>query len=212
MDINIIKAEVLKYAQNLHIDKLVAGTSGNVSFYDRENKVMVITPSSVNYMEISTENIMVMDLDGNIKEGDGRPSSEWQMHAEVYKNRDDLNAVIHTHSPAATTFAVLQEEIPVILVEMVPYLKGDIMVSDFALPGTPDVGTVALKVLLNRNACLLASHGVLTVGTDLLNAYEAAIYTEDVANIYLKAKSVGTPKLVPQYAAQKMYNKYFGNN
>ncbi len=210
MDIHKLKHDILEYAQSLYKDKLVAATSGNISFFDRENNIMAITPSSQSYMKMGTENIMILDACGNIIEGVGRPSSEWQMHAEIYKSRSDINSVVHTHSPYATAFAVLNEDIPIILVEMVPYLKGDLKVSKFALPGTADVGKVALEVLKNRNACLLANHGVVAVGADVEEAYTAAAYAEDVAKIYGKAKTLGVPVMVDKKSVEAMNLKYFG--
>ena len=188
MELELEKKELLDFTHQSFNEKLFAGTSGNLSVYDRENDVIIITPSSIAYETMELEDIMVIKTDGTIVEGKHKPSSEWRMHAEIYKKLSSVNSIVHTHSPYATSFAVSGESIPVILIEMVPFLGGDVKVAKFALPGTPEVGTEALKVLPNRNACLLANHGVLTIGKNLAQAHIRAIYVEDAAKIYAMAK------------------------
>ena len=99
--------------------------------------------------------------------------------------------MVHTHSPYATAFAVNNKGIPTILIEMVPFLGGDVPLAAFALPGTEGVGTEAVKVLKERTGCLLANHGVLAVGKDLEQAHLRAVYIEDAARICSIAMSNG---------------------
>lgn len=202
-----MKKEILQYAQRLYRDKLVTGTSGNISIFDSENNCVVITPSSKEYMKITEDNIIIMDFDGNVIEGIGKPSSEWRMHVEIYRNRRDIKAVVHTHSPYATGFAVLNESIPIILIEMVPWLNGEIQVAEFALPGTVEMGATALKVLTDKYACLLSNHGVLAVGESIQKAYNRVAYVEDAAKIYFISKAIGEPKLLPESAVRHMMSK-----
>lgn len=202
-----IQKTVLKYAQTLYLDKLVAGTSGNISIYDTEHNVVAITPGSEDYMKMTWERIVIIDLQGNVIEGSGKPSSEWRMHTEIYKRRSDIKAVVHTHSPYATGFAVLHEDIPVILLEMIPWIKGDIRVSELALPGTVEVGTVALEVLRERYACLLRNHGVIAVGETIQKAYTRAAYVEDAAKIFYISKTAGTPHMIPEEMIRMMQVK-----
>ena len=200
---------ILKYAKALYLDKLVAGTSGNISLYDPEQGLIVITPGSEDYMTMTRDRVMVIDLDGAVIAGGGKPSSEWRLHAGIYKSRSDIKAVVHTHSPYATGFAVLHENIPVILIEMIPWLRGDIKIAEFAIPGTAEVGMKALEVLADRHACLLANHGVLAVGDTIQKAYTRASYVEDAAKIYYLAKTSGTPRLVAEDAQKIMFKKFF---
>ncbi len=144
------KAAVCACAKRSYQEKLFAGTSGNLSAYDEESGRMVITPTSVPYEEITPEDMVVMDLDGTVYEGTRQPSSEWRMHAAVYQAKPETGAIIHTHSPYATAFAVNHRKIPVILIEMVPFLGGDIPLARFAYPGTAAVGEEAVKVLRDR--------------------------------------------------------------
>ena len=206
--INEARRQVVDYAQRLYIDKLVAGTSGNISIYDSDSGVVAITPTSEDYMQMTEDSIILIDMDGNTIEGAGKPSSEWPMHTELYKNRKDIKAVVHTHSPYATGFAVLGETIPVILLEMVPRLKGCIPVTELALPGTIDTAMVALRSLENHDVCLLRNHGVITVGCALEQAYTRAVYVEESAVIYNIAKTCGVPQLIPDDMISDMMKKY----
>ena len=204
------KKILLKMAHRSYEEALFAGTSGNLSVYDREKETMIITPISIPYETMEEEDLVLMRLTGEIIEGKHKPSSEWRMHAAVYKERKDVGAVVHTHSPYATSFAVNRESIPVILIEMIPFLGGDVMVADFALPGTEDVGLEALKVLKGRNACLMSNHGVLAVGETLEQAHIRAIYVEDAAKIYSLARSNGDVKEVPEEFVEIMKNRRKG--
>ena len=202
-----IKEELLAVTKQSYNEQLFAGTSGNLSIYDRETGIMAITPSSVPYDTMTADDIVILKLDGEIIEGTNRPSSEWRMHAVIYKERDDVKAIVHAHSPYATSFSVSDETIPVILIEMVPFLGGDIKVARFGLPGTPEVGLEALKVLEDRNSCTLANHGTLAIGGSLAQAHIRAIYVEDAAKIYHFAKCNGNVQAVGEEFVEIMKNR-----
>lgn len=202
------KAELLNYTKQSYDEALFAGTSGNLSTYDANSGIMLITPSSVTYATMTIDDIMALTLDGAILEGPHRPSSEWRMHSEIYKSMPDVGAIMHTHSPYATSFAVSNETIPVILIEMIPFLGGDIQVADFALPGTAEVGIEAIKKLEYRNACLLANHGTVAVGANLSQAHIRAVYVEDAAKIYSLAKGNGNVVVITDEYVQIMLKRY----
>lgn len=190
-------------------EKLMAGTSGNVSCYDHATGVMAVTPSNVDYRTMEPADVVCMRLDGTVVTDNGlRPSSEWRMHAEIYRARDDVAAIVHTHSPRATAFAVVREPIPIVLVEMLPFLGGDVPLAAFALPGTEEVGTAAAAALERRNACLLENHGVVAIGQDLPQAYIRAVYVEDAATICHFARQLGEPVLVPADAVEALRARY----
>ncbi|MDO4268405.1 MAG: class II aldolase/adducin family protein [Eubacteriales bacterium] len=199
MDLSTQKQAVLSAARKAYAEKLMAGTSGNMSVYCREAGLMAITPSSYDYSIMEEKDIVVIDLEGNIKEGCHRPSSEWKMHAEIYKALPHVGAVVHTHSPYATCFAVNHQEIPVILIEMIPFLKGSLEVSAYAEQGSAQVGINAVPILSRKNACLMANHGVVAVGGSMPEAYINAVYVEDTAKIYHMALTAGTPVTIPGY-------------
>lgn len=191
-----IREELLEMSKRCYREALFAGTSGNLSYFDREAGEMYITPGSVPYETMTADELVRMTLDGEVLEGERKPSSEWRMHAEIYRQKPEVSAVIHTHSPYATSFAVNNRKLPVILIEMVPFLGGDIEVADFAIPGTVEVGTEAVKKLQDRYACLMANHGVLAVGASLEQAHTRAVYTEDAAKIYSLALNNGDVKVI----------------
>ena len=198
-DLSKLKQAVLLTAKKAYEEKLMAGTSGNMSVYSPEDKWMVITPSSYDYGVMEEKDIVVIDLDGNVIEGCHRPSSEWKMHAEIYRHLPRVGAVVHTHSPYATSFAVNHQEIPVILIEMIPFLKGKLEVSAYAEQGSAQVGLNALPILERKNACLMANHGVVAVGATIEEAYINSVYVEDTAKIYHMALGAGHPVVIPGY-------------
>ena len=134
---------------------------------------------------------MAIDLNGNILQGKHSPSSEWRMHAAIYRADARVNAIVHTHSPHATAFAINRMRIPAVLYEMVFFLGGDIPVAEGAIPGTPEVGENCVPVLKERNGCLMANHGALAVGDTLDRAYTRAVYIEDAAKAYSVALTHG---------------------
>lgn len=186
-----MREAVCGWARQCYAEKLFAGTSGNLSVYDRERGLMVITPTSVAYEHITPEDMVVLRLDGEVLEGMYRPSSEWRMHAAVYEAKPGVAAMVHTHSPYASAFAVNNRGIPVVLIEMVVFLGGDVPLARYATPGTRAVGDEAVKVLEDRGGCLLANHGVLAVGGSLEQAHLRAVYIEDAAKICSIAMSSG---------------------
>lgn len=186
-----IQSQLVQTAQRAYREKMFAATSGNLSVFDRESGKIYITPGSFPYEEMTPEDIMAIDLDGNILEGKHSPSSEWRMHAAIYREDKRVNAIVHTHSPYATAFAINHMRIPAVLYEMVFFLGGDIPVAEGAIPGTPEVGENCVPVLKERNGCLMANHGALAVGDTLDRAYTRAVYIEDAAKAYSVALTHG---------------------
>ena len=202
---NQLKRDVLHAAKRMYREALVSGSSGNVSAYDPEKKLMAITPSGMDYDTMTADDIVVMEISGKVVSGKAEPSSEWRMHALFYEERGDVKAVVHTHSPYATGFAVLRQAIPLILIEMVPFLGGDIPLADFAMPGSRDLGKKAMDVLDERFGCLLTSHGALAIGASVAEAYLRAVYIEDAAKIYFNAVCTGgKPYIIPDEIARQL--------
>ena len=187
-----LKYQVCDWAKRAYQDGLFEGTCGNLSAFDRTQGIVVITPSGVAYDRYRPEDMVVIDLEGRVLEGNYPPSSEWIMHTMVYRQKPEVNAVIHTHSPYASAFAVRNEGIPAILIEMIPTLGGDVPLAQFGMPGTEEVGAEAVKVLQGRGGCLLANHGVLAEGDTLEQACVRAGYVENAAMICAIAQSSGT--------------------
>lgn len=191
MNIPELKQQVCDWARRAYGDGLFEGTCGNLSAFDRERGAVVITPSGLAYDRYRPEDMVVIGLDGHVLEGNYRPSSEWIMHTMVYRQKPEVNAVIHTHSPYASAFAVRNQGIPAILIEMIPTLGGDVPLAAFGMPGTEEVGREAVRALRDRGGCLLANHGVLAVGGTLEQACVRAGYVENAARICSIAMGIG---------------------
>ncbi|MCL2843614.1 MAG: class II aldolase/adducin family protein [Oscillospiraceae bacterium] len=200
------KKQVLEYAQKAYKQCLMAGTSGNLSVRTQAGHI-VITPSGMDYLSMTADDIMVIDLEGRIIEGPHQPSSEWPLHAEIYQRMPEVNGIVHTHSPYATAFAVLNEPIPLVLIEMVTFLRGDVPVAPVATQGASEVGLGVVKAMKGRTACLMQNHGAVTVGENLPQAFVRTEYLEDAAKIYHFAKAIGTPTHVPAEMVQEMLNR-----
>ncbi len=191
-----MKEQLVKIAQKAYREKLMAGTSGNMSIFCPDQGHLIITPSGYDYEIMEQKDVVVIDLDGYVIEGIHMPSNEWRMHAEIYRHVPRVGAIVHTHSPYATSFAVLHKEIPQTLIEMGVFLKGSVEVSPYAQQGSAQVGMNAVPILSRKNACLMANHGVLAVGSTLEEAYINSVYVEDAAKIYHMACCVGTPVII----------------
>lgn len=196
MNGEFLRRQIVEKSLQAYRAGLFAGTSGNMSAYCRAENIMYITPTSVRYETMRPEDVVAMHLDGTILGGEKQPSSEWRMHAAVYRAFPDTGAVFHTHSPHATAFAVVHRPIPATLIEMHFFLGGDVPCAKYARPGTDAVGENAAAVLAGKGGCLLENHGVLAVGRDLDEAYLRAEYIEDAAKIYILANTLGTPVTV----------------
>lgn len=193
MQAEAIKEQVVQYSKQAFAQKLFAGTSGNLSVYVREEDKMYITPSGIRYETMTPSDVMVIRLSGEILEGVHKPSTEWRLHASAYAAYPEVGAVVHTHSPFATAYAVNREPIPPTLTEMFAFLGGAVECAAFASPGTPEVGEYAVPLLKGKGGCLLANHGVIAIGHDMAQAYIRAEYIEDAAKVYSIAKTVGSP-------------------
>ena len=139
-NLDILRQEIVDKSLEAFREGLFSGTSGNMSCRVAPDE-MLITPTSVRYDVLRAQDIVYMKLDGTVLEGELQPSSEWRMHAAVYKAYGETNAVFHTHSPYATAFAVVRKSIPAVLIESCIFLGGDIRCADYAAPGTEAVGT-----------------------------------------------------------------------
>lgn len=191
------KKLLVAYGKKLLDKKLVAGTSGNLSLRGQADDIY-ITPSGMNYLEITENDIVKINFKGEILEGDKKPSSEWMMHVEIYKNYPNYNAIVHTHSPIATAFAVSRKKIPLILIEMKPFLGGEIEVAPFKPSGSLELAKSLIPYLKKSNSCLLANHGVVSCGKDIESAFLSAEYVEDAAKIYYYSLNIGEPKIIEE--------------
>ena len=198
------RKDVVKYCKMLVGHGLTKGTGGNISIFHREKGLFAISPSGMDYFETEPEDVVIMDLDGAIVEGRRKPSSEHALHRIFYKNRDDINAVVHTHSVYSTVLAVLREELPASSY-LVAFAGGpNVRCGGYATFGTPELAEVTFEAVRDRNAALMANHGLIAGGKDIRNAFNIAEQIEGCAEVYVKARSIGTPVLLDDVEMKKM--------
>ncbi|MCR4818401.1 MAG: L-fuculose-phosphate aldolase [Fretibacterium sp.] len=195
------RRSVVDYGQRLLTHGLTRGTGGNISILNREQGLLAISPSGMDYFEINPEDVVVLDLEGRIIEGKRRPSSEADMHRMVYNGRPDIAAVVHTHSPFATALACTREAqkngLPPI-----HYLTALAGPSVRCIPyypfGTEVLGQAARVGMEGRFAVLMGNHGLLAAGPDIRYAFNVAEELEFVCELYCHARTAGTPTLLSE--------------
>lgn len=183
---------VVQALQTLVEKSLTSGTSGNVSVYTGDG--MLITPTGIAPDRLLPEQIVHMTLDGTISPGQLTPSSEWQMHADVYADKPGINAVVHCHSPYATILACAHKPIPSMHYMVAAAGSYEIPLADYATFGSKALSASNLKALSNSLACLLANHGQLTIGMDLDGALKLAELVEEQAHWYWGTLAIGGPR------------------
>jgi len=203
-----LRERIWKLHLELPKNGLVTWTGGNVSGRDPETGLVVIKPSGVRYEDLRPEHLVVVDLDGKIVEGDLKPSSDTASHLYIYRHRQDVNGVVHTHSPYATAFAALGKPIPVYLTAIADEFGGPIPCGGFALIGGEEIGQVVVESIGDSPAVLLKNHGVFTIGKSAEAAVKAAVMVEDVARTVWLALQIGQPDEIPPELVEKLHHRY----
>lgn len=187
------KKELVEYGKKMSAEGLSSGTSGNLSIYLKEEGAVLITPSGIGYFDTTPEDIVVMDLEGNIIEGTRKPSSEWHLHTLFYKNKPEARAVVHTHSKFCTTLSTLRMPIKAVHYVIADAGTNEVPCAPYRRYGTEELAKVAVESAKESNAVLLANHGIVVCGKNLKSAYGLAKGMEYVAEIQVTAMSVGEP-------------------
>jgi L-fuculose-phosphate aldolase len=202
-----MRAELLAIAQQLSELGLNKGTSGNVSV--RHEDGFLITPSGMDVTEMQTSSMVMMSMDGTPK-SDGKPSSEWRFHRDIYQEKPHVGAVVHTHSMFATTLACLQKDIPPFHY-MIAIAGGDsIPCAPYALFGTQALSDAAITALKDRKACLLANHGMIAIGKDLKQALAITQEVETLCEQYWRALQIGEPYLLSKQEMAEVFEQFKG--
>ncbi|MEV6896410.1 class II aldolase/adducin family protein [Amycolatopsis sp. NPDC051372] len=206
------RAALCTYARRLASDGLVVATSGNLSI--RDGALVAVTPTGVDYATLQPADIPIVGLDGELVDGSLRPTSELPMHLTIYNHATDpdgapVNAVVHTHSAHATAASTLVDELPPIHY-LVATLGPTIRVAPYATYGTHALAAHILPALEARRGCLLANHGTVTYGSTLAAAYDRAQQLEWLCQVWLLARSAGTPALLPAAEIEHVVEKLRG--
>ena len=196
----IVEASVTAERNNLN-----SGTAGNISL--RFGERMLITPTGVQTARLAVDNIVEMRFDGSF-DGFWRPSSEWMMHAEIYKAFPEAAAVVHTHSDHCVAISCLRQSIPPFHYMLASFGGDDVRCADYAPFGSTDLARAATKALEGRSACLLANHGAICFAESVQSAMAKAMKLETLARQFCLARSLGAPILLGQDEMQEVHTRY----
>jgi L-fuculose-phosphate aldolase len=181
------------------------GKSGNVSA--RIDTGFLVTTSALLYDETNPGDVVAVDFDGNAT-GRRKPSSEWRFHRDIYATRPEVRAIVHTHSPFATTLACLDRGIPSFHYMIAVAGGSDIRCAPYATFGTQALSDHALRALEGRRACLLSHHGMISTGASLKTALALAVEVEALAEMYWRALLIGEPQSLSQDEMRDVLEKF----
>jgi len=186
---------IVEYGKRLITAHLTTGSGGNLSVYNRAKGLIAIKPSGIDYFSINPEDVVVVTPQGEIVDGKLKPSCEMRFHLDLLNHRPDINAVLHTHQVYATTIACLNWELPAVHY-LVGFCGNKVPLAPYATFGTAELSENILNSIGIYNACLLANHGIVTVGANMAAAFATAEELELVARLYYQAKCLGEPVIL----------------
>ena len=186
---------------------LTRGSGGNLSLFLPEEGAMWISTSGSSLSELREEDVVKLSLQGELREGDRVPSSEWRLHSRLYQERPELGAILHGHTIYATALSLLRKPLPASHY-MVALAGGEIACADYATFGSQALAENACRAMEGRKAVLLANHGILTAGEDLEEALAIAEEVEYCARLYLLAQSAGEAVVLDDREMDRVLDKF----
>lgn len=196
--------KVIEIALKAQKEKLMPLTMGNFSIRDQETSYICITPSGMEYSLLKPEDIVVVNIDGQIIEGSRKPSIETLLHCRTYAKRPDINGICHTHSTYATAWACCGKEIPVIVAELAGMIGGPVRCAPYAPMGTEQLADTVAEHIASQNAVLMENHGLMAVGESIEKAYANAVIVEEGAKVTLFALQIGGMKTLSEQECSKL--------
>ena len=203
-----MREELYHLHMELPKNNLVTWTGGNVSVRDPKTGYVMIKPSGIRYEQLRPEHMVIVDLAGALVEGTLKPSSDTASHLYIYRQRPEVNGVVHTHSTYATAFAAIGRPIPVYLTAQGDEFGCPIPCAGFALIGGEEIGKLVVENIGASSAVLLKSHGVFTIGPSAEAAVKSAVMVEDIARTVWIALQLGQPEEIPPDAVAKLHDRY----
>lgn len=207
----MLKKKVLEVGREIIQSGLVAGTWGNISVWDSLRKGYWITPTGMDYLSLSEEDLVLLSLENKVLEGKRKPSSEYLLHTAIYQSRPDIQGIVHTHSAYATAHSVAHVTLPGLVEDLVMIAGGEVEVAEYHLPGTVELAQAAVCALRDKNAVFLANHGLVGVGNSLDEALKVCQVVEKSAQIHIMSRLLGTPVLLSQDDIDNMRNAYLNS-
>ncbi len=201
------REEIVKYGKKLITSGLTRGSGGNLSIINKEEGLIAISPSGLDYFETKAEDIVIVNLNGDIVQGNLKPSSELSMHLSLYRNREDACAIVHTHSKYASAISCMGWDL-----EPVHYLIAlggtRIKCSKYATYGSIDLANNVLDAIEGRKAALIGNHGLVALSSDLESAFSIADHLEFVSELFCISKSLGSANILTDSQLKEVMEKF----
>lgn len=204
----MLKTKIIEMGREILRTGLVAGTWGNISAWDDSKAGFWITPSGMDYLSLKEEDLVLLNLQGDVIEGYRKPSSEEHLHRAIYLKRKDVKGIVHSHSVFATAHAVARIPLPGLVEDLVMIAGGEVAVADYQFPGTEGLAEAATQALGDKNAVFLANHGLVGVGRDVEEALRVCQVVEKSAQIHIMSRMLGNPFLLGDEDMGKMRSNY----
>lgn len=199
---------IVEYGKKMVNDHLTAGTGGNISILDRETRLMAISPSGIDYFETKPEDIVIMKLNGEIVEGDRKPSSEHNLHIALYNKKPDITSVVHTHSTFCIVLSTLNMPIKAVNYILADAGTPSVPVAPYRTFATQELADAVADSIGSSYACLMANHGLSACGKDLKSAYSLARECEWIAEIQWRAMCIGKPNIIDDAEMMNVLDKF----
>lgn len=197
-----IRKELVAWGLKAYQHGFVTETEGNLSARVSKDRVLV-TPSHIPYEQRVPEDMVLMDMEGEVVSGERNPTVENRMHLSVFRAREDVGGILHAHPLYSSMLAVAGQPLRPILDEMIPYLGGVVEVADFAPSGSEEMAAVVTRTLGPRAAVLMANHGTFCVGKNLSRAFQVTKYVEKWSHIQIMATLLGNLRTIPEARQQQ---------
>ena len=201
------RQEIVDYGLKMVRSGLTTGSGGNLSILSPVENLIAISPSGIDYHDVTAADVVVVDRVGQVVAGERKPSSELGFHLALYAAREEITAIVHTHSVYATTIACMHWEIPAVHY-LVAFSGDKVPLAPYATFGSDQLADNIIASIGAYNAVLLANHGLVAVGKDMKNCFNVAEEIELVARIYYQTKSIGQPVLVGAEEMQRVADKF----
>ncbi len=202
------REKIVEFGKKLITDGLTTGTGGNISIFNKGLGYFAISPSGIDYFKTKVEDIVIMDLDGKIIEGEKKPSSEHEMHRYVYLNHPQAGATVHCHSTYATVLSTLRMDLPASNYIIADVGDKVVKCSRYETFGTKELAQASMEAMGQRRACLQANHGQLTWGKDIESAFNLAMTLEQLCKIHVISLSAGKPQIIEDEKMDEVLEKF----